>query len=88
MLVFEPFPGPLARQRVAGSEGQRGCGVSHAFLQRNRTADDHEKVISVGAFVGHYELEMHPEELPAEAVVVFRLDDVAKPHRDDGGIAP
>src|SRR5690349_2672810 len=39
-------------------------------------------------FVGHHELEMHAEELPAEQVVVAGVDDLAEPDRDDLWIAP
>jgi len=41
----------------------------------------------MGPFVGHDELEMDAEKLPAKFLVVLGLDDVAKANRDDLGIA-
>src|SRR6266702_8417550 len=38
-------------------------------------------------FIGHYELEMDAEELPAEQAVILGLDDLAESDRYDGGIA-
>ncbi len=38
--------------------------------------------------VGLHELEMHPEELQAEQVVVFGIDDLAEPDRYDGRVVP
>src|SRR5436309_13871638 len=60
----------------------------HSLLQRDWAADDHEEIVGVRTFVGHDELEMHAEELPAEAVVMLRLDDFPKPHGDDGRVTP
>ena len=73
---------------VAGRNRQCGVGLSHAFMQGNRSANDHEKIVGVRAFVGHHELEMDAEELPAEQVVVFGFDDFTEPDRHDGRVAP
>src|SRR6185295_8057106 len=62
-------------------------GGSHALAQGHRAANDHEEVVGIRLFVGHHELEMDPEELPAKPLVMFGLDDVAETHRRDLGVA-
>jgi len=84
---FEPFPGPFTGSGVAGCNRQRRLGTGHAFGQRYRPTDDHEKIVGMRPFVGHDELEMDPKEFPAKHVVVLGLDDFPEPDRHDGGVA-
>src|SRR6476646_7300269 len=86
--VFKLLPGPFAGGPVAGGDGQGCGGQGDPLAERDGTADDHEEVIGIGLLVGHHELEVHAEKLPAKFCVVLGLDEIAKPYRHDGGIAP
>src|SRR4051812_33142183 len=82
--ALQPIPARFAGPGVPGGNGQRCRLIGHALLQWNRTADDHEKIIGMGPLISHDELKMDPEELPAETVVMLRLDDFPEPDRNDG----
>ncbi len=66
---------------------RQSCGrLADALLERHRAADDHEEIVGMRPLIGHHELEMHSEKLPAEPVVVLRADDLAEPDRYDGRV--
>src|SRR5688572_11324827 len=81
------MPCLLAGSRIAGDQGQRRRRLVESLFQRNRTADDHVKIVRMWPLIGHHELEMHPKELPSEAIVVLRPDNFTEPDRYDGGNA-
>ena len=84
---FELSPSLRAHSFIMGCDRECGVRPRHPFPQRHRAADDHEELVGVGDLVRHHELEVHPEELPAEAVVILRHDHVAEADRHDGRVA-
>src|SRR5258708_19632347 len=76
---FEPLPGPFSHRIIAGRDRQRRLGNRHALGQRDRPADDHEKIVGVWPLVAHDKLEMDAKELPAEQVVMLALDHFPPP---------
>jgi hypothetical protein len=74
--------------RIAVDQRQSRGRLADTLPEGHRAADDHEEIVGMRPLIGHDELEMHPEELPTEPVVMFRADDLAEPDGDDSRVPP